>query len=317
MNRAQAVYVSILLVLSVVFGSSFLLMKVAAKEASALEIVTIRLTVGAVVLAGVLALRGRATGQAPAMPLSAAPLGAFKLLAFGLLAWGIHHVDSGTSAVLYSTIPIFTALFATVLVADERMTANRAAGLGAAFAGVAVLAGGAAFDSSSTVVVAQLALATAAASAALSGVFAKRLLVGADALSVSSVQIGAGAVLAWPLLLAVEGAPSFDMSTGAWAALLVLGGVQTGVAWAGYTWMIERGGSVKASLVAYLMPPVALFSGWLFLDEQITSATIGGLALIICGIVVVMRPRAAAGSVPVAASAVPAPGATAPGAARC
>jgi drug/metabolite transporter (DMT)-like permease len=43
-------------------------------------------------------------------------------------------------------------------------------------------------------------------------------------------------------------------------------------------------GAARTSLVTYIMPPIALFYGAILLDEHITAATIGGLALILAGV---------------------------------
>jgi drug/metabolite transporter (DMT)-like permease len=43
-------------------------------------------------------------------------------------------------------------------------------------------------------------------------------------------------------------------------------------------------GAARTSLVTYLMPPIALFYGWLLLDEQLTTATLAGLVLILGGV---------------------------------
>lgn len=307
-HRTQVV---MLVALSVVFGSAFLLMKVVADDAPPLQVVATRMTIGALVLGVLLKLRTPGPRTTPRINTAGVFLGlAGMVIPFGLSAWAIQYMDSGTGAVLNSTIPIFTGVFAALLVAGERLTPNRIAGLAAGFAGVAVLAGGTVFDASGRTMVAQLAQVGAAASLAFSGVYAKRLLVEQDALALSWVQIGAGAVIAWPLLFVVNGVPSFELSAGAWAAVIALGAVQSGVAWAAYVWLIERAGSVRASLLTYLMPPVGLFLGWLFLDEQLTALTVGGLALIVSGIALVLRPRHQAE--PPALASVPLPPAIGP-----
>jgi drug/metabolite transporter (DMT)-like permease len=47
---------------------------------------------------------------------------------------------------------------------------------------------------------------------------------------------------------------------------------------------LRHHGAARTSLVTYLMPPIALFYGAILLDERITAATIGGLALILVGV---------------------------------
>jgi drug/metabolite transporter (DMT)-like permease len=54
-------------------------------------------------------------------------------------------------------------------------------------------------------------------------------------------------------------------------------------------WLIDNVGSVRSSLVTYIIPIVGLFLGWAVLDESIGVSTILGGALIIVGVAAVMR----------------------------
>ena len=68
------------------------------------------------------------------------------------------------------------------------------------------------------------------------------------------------------------------------ASLLMLGIVGTAFAYLIFFTLIARAGSAYASLVTYLVPPVALFYGAVFLDESIGVAAIVGLVLILAGV---------------------------------
>jgi drug/metabolite transporter (DMT)-like permease len=82
------------------------------------------------------------------------------------------------------------------------------------------------------------------------------------------------------------------MDLEAWGAILALGLGGTGLAYIVYLWLIEHMGTVRASLVTYIVPIVALFLGWLVLDETIGLNVILGAALIIVGVASVMRGQA-------------------------
>jgi len=82
------------------------------------------------------------------------------------------------------------------------------------------------------------------------------------------------------------------MSLEAWATLLALGLGGTGIAYIVYLWLIEHMGTVRASLVTYIVPIIALFLGWLVLDETIGPNVILGAGLIIVGVASVMRGQA-------------------------
>jgi drug/metabolite transporter (DMT)-like permease len=88
----------------------------------------------------------------------------------------------------------------------------------------------------------------------------------------------------------------------AWLSLLALGTLGTGLGYVGWVWMIEVLGSVRASLVTYIVPVVALILGWLVLDESVGVNTIAGFLLIIAGVATVMRGQAPAPREPLEAA---------------
>jgi len=208
---------------------------------------------------------------------------------FALIAWGEEHIESGTASVLNSTMPIFTAIFATSLLPEERFTTARAGGLVVGFLGVLVLTGDEAFDVTSSSVLGQLAVIAASACYGIGSVFSRTLLRSTDPLGLSALQVAAGAVLSLPILLAVEGRPDYSLSIEAWLCLLALGAGATGVAYVAYLWLIDVTGSVRASLVTYIIPVVGLFLGWAVLDESIGINIVVGSALIIGGVAMVLR----------------------------
>lgn len=296
----------VLLGLGVVFGSSFLFMKVLVAEIGPLTMVTGRLILGASAVLIVLGIRRQALGWTPLLAAKVALLATLSLVVpFGLVSWAEQYINSGVAAALISTMPLFTALFAAGIFADERLTAGRLAGLVAGFAGVVVLTGGN-FDLTDSSVIGQFAVVGAAASYAAGAVYSRALLKSQDPLSLGGLELVMGALLAAPLALAFDGAPTFALSVKAWGALLALGLAGTGAAFVGYLWLVDNGGSVTASLVTYIVPVVGLALGWAVLDERIGLNAVAGVLLIILGVVSAMIAKAPEPE----AQTVPAPAAT-------
>ena len=121
----------------------------------------------------------------------------------------------------------------------------------------------------------------AAACYAVGSVASRTLLRTSEPIGLSALQVTAGAVLCLPILLAVSGVPDYSLSAEAWLSLLALGAGSTGIGYVMYLWLIEETGSVRASLVTYIIPVVGLFLGWAVLDEGIGLNTVVGSALII------------------------------------
>jgi drug/metabolite transporter (DMT)-like permease len=292
MNRrsSDAWAPAVLLALGCVWGASFLFIKVLVDETGPLEVATGRLCIGAVAILSFIRLRGLPVPWSVSLVANVSVLALVaNITPFALIAWGEEHIESGTASVLNSVMPIFTAIFAAAILPEERFTVARAGGLVVAFLGVVALTGDEVFDITSSNALGEFAVILAAACYAVGSVFSRMLLRSADPIGLSALQVAAGAVLSIPILLAVEGRPNYSLSLEAWLCLLALGAGATGVAYVAYLWLIDVTGSVRASLVTYIIPVVGLFLGWAVLDESIGVNTLVGTALIIGGVAMVLR----------------------------
>lgn len=296
-----------MLALGGVWGASFLFIKVIVEETSPLDLVLGRLLLGALTVTLIMALRRVPFRRSPTLLAKISLMAVFaNILPFALIAWAEQHIASGTASVLNSTMPLFTALFAAAFLAEERFTAGRLVGLIAGFLGVAILTGNDILEITDSSVLGQLAVVGAAACYGAGTVYARTLLRWENPLSLSGLQLLIGALLAIPLLLAVEGSPDYSLSVEAWLSLLALGIFGSGFAYIAYLWLVDHVGSVRTSLVTYIVPVVGLLLGWAVLDESIGLNTALGTGLIILGVASVVRgqavaPQRAPTSTPVAA----------------
>jgi drug/metabolite transporter (DMT)-like permease len=113
-----------------------------------------------------------------------------------------------------------------------------------------------------------LAATTAALCYAAGAVYSRTLLRGTDAVGLSAIKLALATGLLLPITLAFEGLGDFATLSGrGWLGLLVLGLVSTGLGRCIYQWVIATSGSVRASLVTYIVPVVSLLLGWLVLGE--------------------------------------------------
>jgi drug/metabolite transporter (DMT)-like permease len=215
-----------------------------------------------------------------------------NVIPFALIAWGEEHIPSGTASILNATVPIFTAAIAAGVLTEERFTSARLGGLVLGFLGVAVLTGEDALHVTDSDVLGELAVVGAAACYGVGAVFARILLRGQDPVNLSILQLALGSLYTVPVLLIVSGTPDYGLDPEAWASLATLGLLGTGIGYIAWLWMIDNIGSVRASLVTYIVPVVAVVLGWLVLDESIGVNTIAGGLLIVAGVASVMRGQA-------------------------
>jgi drug/metabolite transporter (DMT)-like permease len=272
-------YVPLLLLLSSIWGSSFMFIKIGVRDFPPASLVELRLLLAAAVLLGAVWMRrGGASVRTAVAP------GAFvgvvgMALPFLLISWGETRVDSGVAAVAVSSVPIFVALLALRFAAGERSTGLRVVGLVIGLAGVAVVAG-VHSGGGWWAVAGGLAVVLAAVCYAAASLFIQRSLrVGSLELATASVLCGALAML--PFALArLPGSVGWKPLV----SVVVLGVVATGFAQLVVNRLIEEHGAARSMLVNYVVPAVALVLGAVFLDEPVTVAKLGGLVVILAGV---------------------------------
>ncbi|MEA2390896.1 MAG: hypothetical protein QOK31_1005 [Solirubrobacteraceae bacterium] len=282
MSARQA---ALLGVLAALWGSSYLLIKIALSGFSPAEIVFGRAAIGAVVLVGACAMQGgrarAALGDLRRRPASALLLGGlFVAVPFLLISYGELHVPSGLTAVLIAPSPIFVALFAPALDRRERLHAQGWAGLVAGLAGVALVVG---LETIGTVEQLLGALGILAASACYAGgsYVVRGRYAHVPSLATSAISLVAASLLT--VAPALVTAHAHGPSTGAVLALVGLAVANTALAFVIFYRLIAEIGAGRANLVSYLTPPVALAYGATLYDERIGLAAIAGLLLILFG----------------------------------
>jgi drug/metabolite transporter (DMT)-like permease len=205
---------------------------------------------------------------------------------FGLIVWGQTHIASGVAAILNATTPLFTAVVAHLLTADEKLTAGRVLGVVVGFVGVAVMIGGAALHALDDGVVAQVAILGAALSYAFAAVFGRRFRVlGIAPLATASGQVTASTIMLAPAALLVDRPWLLPWpSAHALAAVAGLALVSTALAYVLFFRVLATAGALNAALVTFLIPVSAVLLGVLVLGETLQPRHLGGMALIWIGL---------------------------------
>jgi drug/metabolite transporter (DMT)-like permease len=278
----------LLLVLGMLWGSSYLFIKVTVMEVPALTLVAGRLVVSALILWALLRVRGQTLPRTWRLWRHYAVMGFLSgALPYSLISWGEQTIPSGLAALLQAAMPLFTVLLAHVLSDDERLTWSRAAGVVIGFVGVAILMLPDLRQGLHASLLGQLAVVGSSASYAGATIYARRWLRGQPALVSTAGQVSAGAIWMLPISLLVDRpfdlAPSLP-ALGSWAALAVLGTV---VAYIIYYALLEKTSATFVSLVTYIIPVHGLLLGALVLREPVDLIVLASLILILLGVLVV------------------------------
>lgn len=276
-------------ILGLIWGSSFLFIKLGVNEMPPAFVAGGRLASGLLFL--LFALRVQHLGL-PRRDL----LGKLLVVAFFnntvpwiLIPWGEQHISSALASVLNATMPLFTVLVAHIATRDDRLTWLKLAGIVLGFAGVVALIGGDLRDITGNSALGDLAVLVASVSYGLGAVYARQNLRGEDHTVLATGQLGLALVLTSPLMLLSLGDLHAIPSLTAIAAVVALGVLGSGLAYTIYYWLIERASASQVSVVSYLLPVTGVLWGAALLSEPIGANTVAGLILICAGIFLVNK----------------------------
>ncbi|WP_280539745.1 DMT family transporter [Chromohalobacter sp. 11-W] len=276
-----------LLVLSALWGASFLFMRITAPELGAFSTAFFRVlfgTIGLIAILAALRVPWNFRGKAGAALLIGVVNSRIPFAMFSLAA---QVLPAGYSAMFNATTPLMGLLIGAVLFA-EPLTCERVIGVGFGLVGVGVLVQMGPVPLSTSLLLGALACLIAASGYGLAGFLVKRFITdrgGLDSrLLALGSQIGASLALAPWMLAETATRESHGAWTqlNIWAAMLVLGLACTSLAYLLYFRLLQDLGPVKPLTVTMLVPLFGVFWGALFLDETITFAhALGGLLIAI------------------------------------
>ena len=279
MNRRHLL---MLLALAALWGASFLFIKVAVRELTPATLIVGRLGLAALTLALLVPF---VVGTGELMRQLRANAGWLIVVAlvntaipFWLLSWGETRIDSGLASIIQASVPIFNALIAFVAFREVRVTGVRLLGVAVGFAGVALLVGA----QPEGKVLGALAVVGMAFCYGVGGLLTGRYLSDARPFVVALAST-AIATLVW-LPVGVAEAPAHMPGWKTIGSVVMLGVPGTAFAYLLFFGLITGAGAAYTSLVTYLIPPIALAYGSIFLDERFGAAALGGLVLILAGV---------------------------------
>jgi drug/metabolite transporter (DMT)-like permease len=279
-NVVRATDLARLLLLSALWGSSFIFIRLAVPELGPVALVEAR-----VLIAGVtLLIYAAITRQALDLRRHWRQylfLGAVNsALPFVLISTAELHLSASLAAILNATSPLFGAIVAAIWIGDL-LNIRKASGLAIGFLGVAILAGWSHLAVSTVVLLSIGASLLGALCYGLSSVYTKAKVKNAPPLGMAAgSQLFATLVL---LPLTPFALPAAWPTRTALLSTLALGFACTALAYLIYFRLIVNIGPVKALTVTFLVPIFGILWGRLFLGEPITFSTLVACAIILVG----------------------------------
>ena len=274
--------------LALIWGGSFLSIRMVLEEVGVLTTVAFRVGLAAAALWAFVLVRGLPVPRGARWVGACLILGFFNnIVPFCLIVWGQTHIPSGLAGILNASNVIFSVGLAALMFRDERLTARKSLGIMLGLAGVALTIGPGVLSHLDLTSLGQLAILGASLSYAISSIFSRHALsdvrpevVAAGMLSVSSLAMVPAAI--W-----IEGAPSLAYSGQTWGALLYISLISSAFAYILYYRVLLTAGAGNVSLVTLMIAPVAVMLGAMTYGETLPPAAYLGLVLLALGMLVI------------------------------
>ena len=279
--------------LALIWGVSFLFIKLAVRDMSPEMLLLFRTVFGFVTLAVIVRAMGRPLfGEGWRTRIFSFTFMAVTnaVIPWIAIAWGEERMASGLASILNSTTTLWTAVLIYWVVPAERPTVLNYVGVLIGFAGVVVLVypdvsahgvSGSFFGA--------MAVVVASISYAVNALYQRRKMRSVSVFEVSLGLLAAGMVFAIPL--AAPSVPHLHLHLVSLASAVALGAGGTGIAYLLYYYVMNTLGAVRAAGVTLLVPITAVFWGVALLGETLSAPIVIGMLVILAGVVLTnLRP---------------------------
>ncbi len=285
--RHPALPYAALIGLALIWGASFLFIKVAVHDMSPEVLLLLRSSSGFVTLAVILTVMRRpllGPGWRSRVPSFAIMAITNAVVPWILIAWGEEHISSGLASILNATTTLWTAVLIFWVVPSERPSMLNYVGVVLGFCGVVVLVlPDLTAHGISGSFLGAMAVVGAALSYAINALYQRRKMRSVSVFEVSIGQLAVTVIFAIPI--AAPTLAQLHVRPLSLAAVLTLGAVATGVAYLLYYYVMNSLGAVRAAGVTLLVPMSAVLYGVVLLRETVGVTTLAGMAVILVGIV--------------------------------
>lgn len=277
----------LLALLGLIWGGSFLSIRIALNEVGFLTSVAHRTGWAMVILWSYVLIRRLPVPTDRRIWIGFLGMGLLNnAIPFSLMAWGQLYIESGLTSILNAATAIFGVVLAALFFADERLSARKVIGVTVGFFGVATAIGLEhllAFDPRS---LAQLAVIGGTISYAFAGIWARKRLSGLKPEVAAAGMLTGSTFIMVPAAWLIEGPITLNLQPITWLAIGYYTVIATALAYLLYYRILALAGSGTLMLVTLLVPPIAILLGTLFLGETLHPRAYLGFALLALGLII-------------------------------
>jgi drug/metabolite transporter (DMT)-like permease len=285
-NKKQLLIVLAFFSIYVIWGSTYLLNKIAVSEIPAFSLAAIRFLVAGILILGIAKILKKPL-QISKKQFQNAFIAGFLFLVYGngVFVWALNYIDSGFAALLASTQPLFVLLLMR-LIDGKTMQVKSIIGVTLGMLGMYLLVSQNGISSKEGSLLAICVMFSCVLSWSYGSIFVSK----ADLPKNFFVSTGYQMLTAGVLLLLI----SFGLQE-AWVApthwslnaqlsmigLILFGGI---LAFTSFNFLLKNVSTEKVSTSAYINPIVAMLLGWYVLDEQLSSQSIIAAIILLTGV---------------------------------
>lgn len=276
-----------LFILGVIWGGSFLAIRLALNEVPFVTSVAHRVFWAALILWAYVLIRRLPIPRDRNVWIGLLGMGLLNnVIPFSLMAWGQLYIPTGLTSVFNAGTAVFGVIIAALILGDERLTTRKIIGSTIGFFGVATAIGLDSLRNFDITSLAQLAVIGGTISYAFAGVWARLTLKGLTPQVAAAGMLTGSSLIMVPAAFLIDGTPSFALSPTAFGAIAYYVIFATAGAYLLYYRILAAAGSANTMIVTLLIPPVSIVLGAIVLNETLSPNVYAGLALLALGLII-------------------------------
>ena len=283
---------ALLVLLSIIWGASFISVSFALESFSPLMLAAMRILIAAICLTSLAFIIGDklptlSTKEGQKIWLHCLGMGLFSnVIPFSLLSWGQQYVSSGFAGICMAIVPLLVLPLSIIFVTEEYFSFKKLIGCSIGFLGVILLIGPNSILNQSENIISSARLACVGAAACYSiGSIFTRCCPKVSLISFSAAALILASIVIVPTALITEGLPQ-NLSIKSLIAISYLGFIPTAVATIILVRIIQTAGPAFMSQVNYQVPIWSIIFGTLFLNEILPAQFFFAFLLIVTGLLI-------------------------------
>ncbi|MBK5259378.1 MAG: EamA family transporter [Thermoanaerobaculia bacterium] len=294
MKHERALAYAAFATICVVWGTTYLGIRIAIETIPPLLLTSIRFTIAGVVMLAIAYLRGERVPRDPRVLVNLVVIG-FLMVGVGNLAvvWAEQWVPSGLAALFVATAPFWMVMMEALRSGGERLDLRGAMGMLVGFVGVAMLVtpAGAGGKLTSGFIAGAIAIQIGSIAWQLGSIRGKYHVARVPLMTSASLQMLFGGAIVGIVAVAIGEPARFSVNPRTLGALIYLTIFGSIIAYSAYVYALAHLPTTKMSLYAYINPVVAVILGRLILNESLTWVSVLAMCVILAGVALVQMPR--------------------------